>query len=504
MTSIRATLTTTLMTGVVVAAGVAGWILYSQTGKALTAAFDRALLAKARGLAAGLELEGRIVEFNYQDELMPEFEGGPSPEYFEVWLSDGRVLKRSGTMERDDGDMIDLPFRYGEGGVPRYWDQALPDGRAGRAVGMVVELVGDTDDDDDDDDDEDDGFDLGDSIAAAPMVVAVARSRAEIDDALAALRTALAIAAAVLLAGTTSIVALAVGRGLRPLYALGREVERIDADSLSHRVPVDQLPRELRSMGDKLNELLERLERAFQRERRMTGNVAHELRTPIAELKAAVDVARRWPDDAALTESAIETAHAVSMRMGDVVSGLLRLARIASGATRLEIEPFSLRDLIDHLWSGVSRTAAERQLEFRHDTPADLVVRTDRTLLSIALSNLLDNATRFADRGSTIRCRTSTNGDPRRVAVTLENRAAGLAEVDLDNLTEPFWQKDAARSDGDHAGLGLTLVATTARVLDLELRFEIDDGLRVAFHGLEVDPAARADATTRPADATRH
>src|SRR5690606_30406849 len=92
-------------------------------------------------------------------------------------------------------------------------------------------------------------------------------------------------------------VPLVVGTGLRPLGRLTREVHEIDLDGARRRVTTSDLPAELAPVAGKLNELLERVESTFERERRFTSHAAHELRTPLAELKVMAELGLRWPDE---------------------------------------------------------------------------------------------------------------------------------------------------------------------------------------------------------------
>ena len=479
MKSIRRTLLVSLLGGVVLAAVGCGTLFHQRLLTTLTDQFDAALFAKAQAVAALLELEGVRLEFDFNEELMPEFSRDENPEFFQISLPEGELISRSVTLVRAAQE---LPLRFGSATEPEFFDLDLPQGQPGRAAGMLVTVR--------DDGEHDEEAGEAPPVVTVPtaealsidVVLVYARPRAELDGTLAALRDAAWLAGGLLVLLVLVVVWVGVQRGLLPIRKLETQVSRIGASSLASRIPAEGLPAELQTMAGKLNELLARLEEAFLRERRMTANVAHELRNPIAELRNATDVALRWPDDESLCRQAIETAQSVSIRMGDLILGLLRLARISNGEAELQPEPVELRELVEQVWAGCETEAHERRLCFEHRTPGGLVLRTDRALLTSALSNLVENAVHHSTAGSIIVCEGSTsNGES--VSWTLQNSTDSLEGPDAPRLTEPFWQKDAARSDPGHSGLGLTLVSSIARSLGMTLEFQIDDGFRVTLSG---------------------
>jgi two-component system sensor histidine kinase QseC len=330
---------------------------------------------------------------------------------------------------------------------------------------------------DDEEDEEEGDPPPGDTAGALHVAIVVARSRVELDSMLAALATG------TLAAAGAALVLLGLGgwwsihRGLAPLGRLGREVERVEAASLSTRLATDGIPAELGPFVTKLNELFERLEASFAKERRMTSAMAHELRTPIAELRSASDVARRWPDDDALVDEAVAAAADVAVRMSRAVDAVMRYCRLESGQAVLETETVYLRAQVEEAWRRSEPAALHRGLAFRNEVPDDLAVRSDGGLLALVFGNLLDNAASFAS-GGTIVARAQTGADS--ITVSVSNRADQLEFADLARVSEPFWRKDAARTDGMHSGLGLTLVTSVLRVLGGEARFDLVGGRFVA------------------------
>ena len=119
--------------------------------------------------------------------------------------------------------------------------------------------------------------------------------------------------------------------GLSPLRRLADYTATIDSKSLGSRYNTAHLPDELQPVVRRLNELLERLEHAFAREKHLTADMAHELKTPIAEFRSLSEVALKWPDDAGFVNSALADACEISKQMDRIVSVLLALGRCESG-----------------------------------------------------------------------------------------------------------------------------------------------------------------------------
>ena len=129
-----------------------------------------------------------------------------------------------------------------------------------------------------------------------------------------------------------ALVHFALKNGLKPLYSLGNKLASVDSSSLNHRFSKNDLPVELSPICDHLNELIGRLEDSFERERRFSGNLAHELRTPIAELKMMAEVTLRWPENE--TESHANETLDIAQQLQEIIESLLALSRYENGGPR--------------------------------------------------------------------------------------------------------------------------------------------------------------------------
>ena len=185
------------------------------------------------------------------------------------------------------------------------------------------------------------------------MLVAVAHDTGELDRFLAILLWSSILITAVASAGTVAVVQVVVWRGLRPLQDVAARAAQIDEQSLHIRFPLDGLPAELQPICLRLNASLQKLQQAFQRERRFTADAAHELRTPIAELRALANVALRG-GDSGTSAVYFEDARDIAVQMERIVSNLLALARCHAGAMQIVREPV---DVSAALMDGCARTS---------------------------------------------------------------------------------------------------------------------------------------------------
>jgi signal transduction histidine kinase len=465
-----------------------GLYVASVASERVTGEFDAALLAKARALVALTEDEGGDVELDYTPKHMPEYERSERPEYFQFWLADGTMLLRSRRLTED------LPRADPEALLeePPIRDVQLPDGRAGRLVELTFVPGGSEDIGDEPDEDEAAAATSQPSFEPVTLVLVVARGREHLDQTLANMQLAIFGVGGIAILIAVLLVWRALALGFRPIESIASQVEQLDADSLSSRVKLPQTPREVAPVVEQLNALLERLDTSFERERRFADNVAHELRTPIAELRSLAAVGAKWPEDKASVAAFFEDVNDIAGRMEGVIADLLLLARCQAGVEQVVSSPTSLKKVITSTWSKLAPSASGTGLRFRMELPEDVVVASDPGKLGIVFANVLGNAVSYALPNSEIRCVGTRAGSKFQVDIT--NIADPLSSADLENLTEPFWRKDEARSSAEHAGLGLSLVSALARLLCLDVRFDQDrDGtFRVGLEGSALDRVSPA------------
>jgi heavy metal sensor kinase len=425
--------------------------------QSLAGGFDAALAATARTLAAEVEQKDGKVKASFDEEEvdLSAFKRPKRPEYFQLWNAAGTVLARSPSM-----GLADLPRAAASPDAPGFEALALPDGRPGRAATLVfVPKV----------EDEDHRGPSPAPVQHATLVVA--RETADIDAKRTGFRWLLAGAAAGTILLTVLVAALVVRQGLRPLDRLAAEIAAVREERLDTAIPVGGMPREMVPIVQRLNDLLRRLEEAFRRERAFTADAAHELRTPLAGIRATLEVTLsrvRKPEE---YQNALRESLQIVDHMQAIASDLLTLARLEGGQVPLRPEPVPLRQEIERLWRPLARTAEARAVRFEVHVPADLAAAADGELLALVVSNLLANAAEYADSGG--RIEVSGCADDGKAALVFSNTGCRLSAEDVRHVFERFWRGDASRAAGVHCGLGLALVQRAVAVLGGEVSAEV-------------------------------
>ena len=277
----------------------------------------------------------------------------------------------------------------------------------------------------------------------------VAESLGQIETAQDSLRSAFIVAGAValvILLGVAIWIATLISRPLERMSGFAAEVE---AGDLDRRLDLDGGPSEVRSLGDSLNHMLDRLQRAFEREREFVADASHELRTPITIASGELDLLRREVD--AQERERLDVVRRELRRMERLIGEMLALAREDAGAA-LQREPIDLDDLLDDL-------RRDLPLLGRRDYRVGELGGTldaDPDRLAQVLRNLVRNAVTHTAEGGTIEVSVVAEGD--RVRFEVIDDGPGIAPEDAEHLFERFYRSaDGRARDHDGSGLGLAI-----------------------------------------------
>jgi two-component system OmpR family sensor kinase len=297
------------------------------------------------------------------------------------------------------------------------------------------------------------------SVGKTGYAVQVAMS---LDDAYAILRTGRWLfvgLAVVILAVVGSASALLARQALRPIDRIVAQARHTGLASLGARLPHPGTPDEIGRLVDTLNDMLERLERSFEVQRRFTADAAHELRSPLSRLRAELEVALRRPRDTREYEETVHSALDEVIRLQRLVEALLELARIDAGHQPEPPEDIEASDIVEAAVAAVAREAERRGVTVTVECPAALLVRAPPVATRIALANILDNAVKFSPPGG--RVTVAVAAAPGEVAITVEDTGPGIAPGDLPQLFQRFYRGAASRSTGA-SGVGLGLAISRA------------------------------------------
>ena len=254
------------------------------------------------------------------------------------------------------------------------------------------------------------------------------------------------------------------GRALRPVKAITATARRIEARNLAERLPQPPQDDELGQLAATLNGLLDRLQAAFQRERRFTADISHDLRTPLALIKSNIGVALNRPRTAAELQTTLTQVEGQIDRMTGLVEATLFLARSDTEQLAQEFAALNLSELLTDLYETTAPYASEELGQtLCNEIAAGLWVMGDRDQLTRLFLNLVDNAMRYTPAGGTIRLAGRMQGQ--HAVVEVEDNGAGIAPADLPRVFDRFYRADEARTGGHHAhyGLGLSIAQAIAQ-----------------------------------------
>jgi signal transduction histidine kinase len=294
--------------------------------------------------------------------------------------------------------------------------------------------------------------------AAGHHVVIAAVSYAEVRDSLATLVKVLAIGTPLLFALLALATWLLTGYTLRPIGALRRGAAEVTETGVPRDLPVPPARDEVRSLAVTLNDMLSRLAEAQQRQRDLVSDTAHELRSPIASIRAQLEVALDHPDGLDWAETARDV-HADTLRLARLAEDLLLLARL--DGQHLRRKPIDLAAVCE--WAAARYATA--RVPVRADAAGACVVAGDQDALARLLVNLLDNAVRHAASQVCV----SVREEGGWAVLTVTDDGPGIPPEEAERVFGRFARLDDARaragedSAGEEgAGLGLAIVRSTA------------------------------------------
>jgi two-component system OmpR family sensor kinase len=408
-----------------------------------------ATLLRVAELEAKLGGEPGGPGFRFTESLSFSGPAGSLPEvtrYAEVWHRDGTPVIRSSSLEAD------LPLPAGalaEAGTGRViWSTLrLADGAPVRSLLYPLRPIGE---------------------AHGEHVLQVAAPLAPIDQ---------TVRKFALLMGSlaTGVMAVAYLMGwreaqnvLRPMGEITDQAAALGAASLSARITAHAQVMEFKSLVMVLNEMLARLERAFQSQRRFTADASHELRAPLNVLRGEVDVALKRPRTDAEYRDVLQRCREEVIRLTRLSADLLTLARADAGTPADQLEPLDLYDVAASAVERYQPVASRRGLRIRIEGRS-AVVRGSSELLDRAIANLVDNAVKYANVPGEVLVSVA---DGETASVQVRDTGPGIAPRHLSQLFERFFRADPARPREEGSGLGLAIARAAAEAHGGTLTFE--------------------------------
>lgn len=468
MTSIRRELTIRLAIGLLAILVVASLLLGRVITQRIHGDFDESLLVKATVIAGLISREGDYIEIDFDSERMPEYE---EREYFRVAVEGGGQVAESESLQESVLEEFEYHPDKHELFAPIFLDEEIEE-RQVRSVFLSFKPRFDEEDQEEDPETPAENADLypiPDGIAKEEVRVGlwIARGYEERDGLLTFIYASLVGVNVLALLGSVMVARMTIAKGLSPVEEINRQVRELNPSEKGNGVFLDRPPEELQPIVDALNDLLNRSWEALARERRFSSAVAHELRTPVAELRMACETGTKWPEDKESVRRLFSDNLEIAQHMERIVSHLLELTRCDNQTSVVVMEEVGIEELVSLCWKRSAEVADGRELRLDKRIEPNTRVVSDRAKLEIILQNLIDNAVSYSVTGSVVAI--ASIHEDGSVTLSVENQTDNLEAIDLERLFDRFWRKDPTRSGDSHAGLGLPLVKALADLLEIKL-----------------------------------
>jgi two-component system heavy metal sensor histidine kinase CusS len=280
-------------------------------------------------------------------------------------------------------------------------------------------------------------------------------------------------------------------RGIRPVEEMATTARHISSTNLHERIQPEGYPSELASLAATFNKMLDGLEESFERISRFSADIAHDLRTPVNNIRGEAEVAlaraRTGEEYREVLGSCLEEA----VRLSDLIGDLLFLARAESPLAHLHRESINVGELLSGIREYYEATATDRGVALSNVAPDEpVVVQLDRTLLQRAVGNLVSNALAHTPQGkSVILC---LSLEPAAVRIEVSDTGVGIPTEALPRVFDRFFRVDGSRSQASGGtGLGLAIVQSIAQLHggNVEIASKLGEGTRVTLR-MPVSPAA--------------
>lgn len=269
-------------------------------------------------------------------------------------------------------------------------------------------------------------------------------------------------------------------RAFAPITRLIRTAQNIESGDLHQRVNVPPTNDEVQRLALTFNEMIERLEKAFARQRRFVADASHELRTPVAAIRSMTDVV--LAQEAPLEEyvAVLRDVNAEAERLGNLIADLLNLTRIDEGQTVFEHEPVRLDLLVAETAATTEAIARERGITLTVQTLECATLLGDEARLIQVVMNLIDNAITYTNAGGMVTLNLVVKDG--NACLSVHDTGIGIAPEHVEHIFERFYQVDTARSSHrGGSGLGLAIVEWVVRLHGGKVMVESQPGKGSTF-----------------------
>ena len=270
--------------------------------------------------------------------------------------------------------------------------------------------------------------------------------------------------------------------GIRPVEEIAATARRITSTNLRERIGSEGYPSELASLAMTFNEMLERLDESFERISRFTADIAHDLRTPVNNIRGEAEVALARSRTVEEYRDALESSLEEAVRLSELIGDLLFLARAESPITELHRENVNVGELLTTVRDYYEASATDAGISLVNDGTEPLNAQLDRSLMLRAVSNLVSNAIAHTPPGGTVTL-AATNDDA-AVRIEVSDSGGGIPAEALPRVFDRFFRVDPSRSKASGGtGLGLAIVQSILMLHggSAEITSQLGRGTRVTL-----------------------
>lgn len=476
-----------IMPSILIILTTSGVLLDVLIAERLEEEFDQLLVAKSQGIIALTEIENEGLTIEDYHHTLPQFTAEMDQEFFQFVGDKGQVFLSSLSMP--ENSIIASPETRA---TRRYLNVVLPNGKQGRLLrtrflpkvdiedesGVVSLLEADlvmlsrrnTDIDVSLTRLENDRT----SYTREPLVLILAIDREKLD------KLILRVHFLLLVTGVFVILSIAwrtrrrIDETVKPLHEISSQLRKLNPENNEQRVFIGTSISELDLLVQQVNSLLERTEHAFIREKRFSGDVAHELRTPLAEIRTVIEMRDRWPNDLEFAEHFSSDLGKSTARMQRTVESLLVLSRAEGGNTQLE-EFTDLPEILREIVSATKEKANENKLHINLSIQPTTATLGGREEWFLIMTNLLENITAHSKPATRASIDLQVISSNNTIQLTLKNHVDDLQKSDLPMMFDRLWRKDKSRTSSLHSGLGLALVKSCAERIGATIESKLED-----------------------------
>ncbi len=279
------------------------------------------------------------------------------------------------------------------------------------------------------------------------------------------------------------------GRSLIPVQTMISTAQRITREDLAVRIELPPNRDELHTLASTINDLLGRIESALTRERQLTADVAHELRTPLAAIKGTMEVLIRKPRTQEHYEDRVSYCIHEVNRLSTLVDQVLMLARFESGALHPSFLTVELPTPIGNVTARLAPLFAERAIHCVFNPQGNFPVRADQMLLENMLENVISNAGKYSQQGGLIQILLSAEGG--EIRCRIKDSGIGMNPEQIKNAFNRFYRAEESRtSEIPGSGLGLAIVKKLAELQNIGISVESTPGEGTTFTLVFASPSA--------------